>query len=57
MAPELSKAALGLYPLIPTYAVDCDDAKNRQVCAEQVRGLSTYMGAYTRHRTRASLVS
>ncbi|THH11515.1 hypothetical protein EW146_g8015 [Bondarzewia mesenterica] len=42
MVPELNKAALGLYPLIPTYAVDCDDAKNRQVCAEQgVKGFPT----------------
>ncbi|KAI0317228.1 hypothetical protein OF83DRAFT_1190790 [Amylostereum chailletii] len=42
MVPELSKAALGLYPLIPTYAVDCDDAKNRPLCAEQgVQGFPT----------------
>jgi hypothetical protein len=36
MAPEYSKAALGLYPLIPAYAVDCDAEKNKQLCAEQV---------------------
>lgn len=36
MAPEYSKAALGLYPLVPAYAVDCDAAKNKQLCAEQV---------------------
>ena len=35
MVPEYSKAALGLYPLIPLYAVDCDE--NRSLCAEQVR--------------------
>jgi len=35
MVPEYSKAALGLHPLIPLYAVDCDD--NRSLCAEQVR--------------------
>ena len=34
MVPEYSKAALGLHPLIPTYAVDCDE--NRALCAEQV---------------------
>ncbi|TFY70246.1 hypothetical protein EVG20_g2752 [Dentipellis fragilis] len=42
MAPEYSKAALGLYPLIPTYAVDCDAQKNRALCAEQgVQGFPT----------------
>ncbi|TFY81505.1 hypothetical protein EWM64_g2507 [Hericium alpestre] len=42
MAPEYSKAALGLYPLIPTYAVDCDAQKNRAICAEQgVQGFPT----------------
>jgi hypothetical protein len=34
MIPEYSKAALGLHPLIPAYAVDCDE--NRALCAEQV---------------------
>jgi len=42
MAPEYSKAALGLYPLIPTYAVNCDAEKNKQLCAEQgVTGFPT----------------
>jgi len=42
MAPEYSKAALGLYPLIPTYAVDCDDDGNKRLCAEQgVQGFPT----------------
>ncbi|KIP03817.1 hypothetical protein PHLGIDRAFT_94318 [Phlebiopsis gigantea 11061_1 CR5-6] len=42
LAPELSKAALGLYPLIPTYAVDCDKDKNKRLCAEQgVKGFPT----------------
>ncbi|CAL1714404.1 unnamed protein product [Somion occarium] len=40
MAPELNKAALGLYPLIPTYAVDCD--KYKGFCAKQgVQGFPT----------------
>jgi len=40
MVPEYSKAALGLYPLIPTYAIDCDE--NRSLCAEQeVKGFPT----------------
>ncbi|KAI0058867.1 hypothetical protein BV25DRAFT_1809975 [Artomyces pyxidatus] len=40
MVPEYSKAALGLYPLIPVYAVDCDE--NRGLCAEQgVKGFPT----------------
>jgi len=40
MVPEYSKAALGLHPLIPLYAVDCDE--NRSLCAEQgVKGFPT----------------
>jgi protein disulfide-isomerase A6 len=35
MVPEYSKAAVGLHPLIPLYAVDCDE--NRSLCAEQAR--------------------
>ncbi|KAL0954139.1 hypothetical protein HGRIS_005279 [Hohenbuehelia grisea] len=42
MAPEFSRAALGLYPLVPLYAIDCDDEKNKRLCAEQdVRGFPT----------------
>ncbi|KLO09566.1 hypothetical protein SCHPADRAFT_907668 [Schizopora paradoxa] len=42
MAPEYSKAALGLYPLVPLYAVDCDAAKNKKLCADQgVKGFPT----------------
>jgi protein disulfide-isomerase A6 len=40
MVPEYSKASLGLHPLIPLYAVDCDE--NRSLCAEQARLLSLY---------------
>ena len=36
MVPEMSKAAIGLHPLIGTYAVDCDDDVNKQLCAQQV---------------------
>lgn len=36
MVPELSKAAMGLNPLIGTYAVDCDDEKNKHFCSQQV---------------------
>lgn len=39
LAPELIRAADGLHPLVPVYAVDCDDAKNKALCAEQVRVL------------------
>ncbi|KAF9068394.1 hypothetical protein BDP27DRAFT_1327277 [Rhodocollybia butyracea] len=35
MAPEYSKGALGLYPSIPSYAVDCDADTNKHLCAEQ----------------------
>ncbi|KAJ4000340.1 hypothetical protein F5050DRAFT_1563164 [Lentinula boryana] len=42
MAPEYSKAALGLYPLIPTYAVDCDADANKRLCHDQgVQGFPT----------------
>lgn len=42
MGPEYAKAALGLYPLIPAYAVDCDDAGNKRLCADQgVQGFPT----------------
>jgi protein disulfide-isomerase A6 len=40
MVPEYSKAALGSYPLIPFYAIDCDE--NRSLCAEHgVKGFPT----------------
>ena len=41
MVPEYSKAARGLHPLIPLYAVDCDE--NRSLCAEQA-SLAAYIG-------------
>ncbi|KIM39604.1 hypothetical protein M413DRAFT_447080 [Hebeloma cylindrosporum] len=42
MVPEYSKAALGLYPLIPTYAVNCHAEKNKRLCSEQgVQGFPT----------------
>ncbi|KAF7798709.1 hypothetical protein EIP86_009933 [Pleurotus ostreatoroseus] len=42
MAPEYSKAALGVHPFIPFYNVDCDDQKNKNLCAEQgVQGFPT----------------
>ncbi|EEB87521.1 hypothetical protein MPER_15105, partial [Moniliophthora perniciosa FA553] len=42
MSPEYSKAAKGMYPLVPFYAVDCDDDQNKPLCAEQgVQGFPT----------------
>ncbi|KAI0091553.1 hypothetical protein BDY19DRAFT_931045 [Irpex rosettiformis] len=42
MAPEYSKAALGLYPLVPIYAVNCDKDSNKRLCSEQgVQGFPT----------------
>lgn len=42
MAPEYAKAADKLHPLVPTYAIDCDDEKNKPLCAEQrVQGFPT----------------
>lgn len=42
MAPEYSKAALSLHPLVPLYAVDCDDEGNKRLCGEQgVNGFPT----------------
>ncbi|THH27150.1 hypothetical protein EUX98_g7025 [Antrodiella citrinella] len=42
MAPEYSQAALGLYPLVPFYAVDCDKQDNKALCSQQgVQGFPT----------------
>lgn len=42
MVPEYSKAALGLHPLLPLYAVDCDANENKRLCADQgVKGFPT----------------
>jgi len=42
MAPEYSQAALGLYPLVPFYAVDCDKQSNKALCSQQgVQGFPT----------------
>lgn len=42
MAPEYSKAAVGLSPMVPLYAVDCDNDGNKRLCAEQgVQGFPT----------------
>jgi protein disulfide-isomerase A6 len=42
LGPEFSAAAASLSPLIPFYAVDCDDAGNKRLCADyQVQGFPT----------------
>lgn len=42
LGPEFSAAATSLSPLIPFYAIDCDDAGNKRLCAEyQVQGFPT----------------
>ncbi|GJJ11546.1 hypothetical protein Clacol_005780 [Clathrus columnatus] len=42
MVPELTRAANALQPLVPVYAVDCDDEKNKPLCAEEgVQGFPT----------------
>ena len=42
MAPEYSKLAKLLTPMVPTYAVDCDAEANKRLCAEQgVQGFPT----------------
>jgi len=42
LVPEYNKAALGLHPLIPLYAVDCDNDNNKRLCSEQgVQGFPT----------------
>jgi len=42
MAPEYSRSALGLFPLVPVYAVDCDAQSNKRLCADQgVTGFPT----------------
>lgn len=42
MAPEYSKAAEALQPMVPLYAVDCDQDSNKRLCSEQgVQGFPT----------------
>ncbi|KIM32824.1 hypothetical protein M408DRAFT_326552 [Serendipita vermifera MAFF 305830] len=42
LTPEYSKAAKSLAPLVPFYAVDCDEQKNKQLCGEQgIKGFPT----------------
>jgi len=42
LIPELGAAAASLAPLVPTYAVDCDEASNKPICAEQgIKGFPT----------------
>ncbi|KAF8555684.1 thioredoxin-like protein [Imleria badia] len=42
MAPEYSKAAGNLSPLVPFYAIDCDAESNKQLCASQeIQGFPT----------------
>ncbi|KAG6865658.1 hypothetical protein C0991_000577 [Blastosporella zonata] len=42
MVPEYSKAAKGLHPLLPVYAVDCDVAENKRLCSDEgVKGFPT----------------
>ncbi|KAH9832654.1 thioredoxin-like protein [Rhodofomes roseus] len=42
MAPEYSKAAEALAPMVPLFAVDCDQASNKPLCSEQgVQGFPT----------------
>ena len=42
LAPEFTAAAASLSPLIPFYAVDCDDSKNKGLCAEYgIQGFPT----------------
>ena len=36
MAPEYLNAATRLHPLVPLYAVDCDEESNKPLCSEQV---------------------
>ncbi|KAG6889770.1 hypothetical protein C0995_014697 [Termitomyces sp. Mi166 len=47
MAPEYSKAATGLHPLIPVYAVDCDAEPNKRLCAEQLFPRGNQLGSMT----------
>ncbi|OXB38562.1 protein disulfide-isomerase domain [Cryptococcus neoformans] len=45
LGPEYTAAAQSLSPLIPFYAVDCDDSSNRGLCAEYgVQGYPTIKG-------------
>ncbi|KAF5386375.1 hypothetical protein D9757_006645 [Collybiopsis confluens] len=54
MAPEYSKAALGLYPLIPTYALDCDDNANKRLCHDELYPRGKYLGSMTYESERTA---
>ena len=42
LAPEYTSAAASLSPLIPFYAVDCDDAANKALCGQyEIKGFPT----------------
>lgn len=42
LGPEYTAAASSLSPLIPFYAVDCDEAVNKPLCGEyQIKGFPT----------------
>ncbi|KAG6836696.1 hypothetical protein H0H93_004807 [Arthromyces matolae] len=42
LAPEYSKLAKSLHPLVPVYAVDCDAEHNKRLCADEgVKGFPT----------------
>ncbi|WWC87965.1 protein disulfide-isomerase domain [Kwoniella dendrophila CBS 6074] len=42
LGPEFTSAASSLSPLIPFYAIDCDDSKNKGLCGEyQIQGFPT----------------
>jgi protein disulfide-isomerase A6 len=45
LGPEYTAAAQSLSPLIPFYAVDCDEADNKGLCAEYgIKGFPTIKG-------------
>ncbi|KXN86203.1 Protein disulfide-isomerase MPD1 [Leucoagaricus sp. SymC.cos] len=55
LASDFEKAALGLHPFVPTYAVDCERELNQELCKEQ--GVEVYptVKLFPRGKTTPSL--
>ncbi|KAF9454412.1 hypothetical protein P691DRAFT_808549 [Macrolepiota fuliginosa MF-IS2] len=55
MVPDYEKAALGLHPLVPTYAMDCKNDLNTGFCREQGIDKFPTIKLFPRGRTEPSL--
>ncbi|KAJ3576551.1 hypothetical protein NP233_g364 [Leucocoprinus birnbaumii] len=56
LASDFEKAALGLHPFIPVYAVNCDKETNRKLCKEELIEKYPTVKLFPRGKTAPSLV-